>query len=59
VSFARILWRSGAARLDDGDVSGAIPELTESVSTAEKLLDSDSPLLKKYRDTLAKALSGK
>ena len=54
-SFARILWRSGATGLEDGDVAGAIPELEEAVTTAEKLLDPGSPLLKKYRDTLAKA----
>ncbi len=55
--FARVLWRSGSARLENkngGDAAAALPELEEAVATAEKLLPAEHPHLKEYRETLVK-----
>ena len=52
--FARILWRSASARLDNKDAAAALPELEEAVALAEKFLPPEHPYLKEYRETLAK-----
>ncbi len=51
--LARVLWRSGSARLENTDSSAALPELNEAVSMAEKVLHAEHPHLKAYRETLA------
>ncbi len=53
-SFARVLWRSGSARLDNKDAAAALPELEEAAAMAEKLLKPEDPQLKEYREALAK-----
>ena len=50
---ARLLWRSGSARLETKDPAAALPELEEAVTIAEKALPPDHPDLTKYRATLA------
>jgi eukaryotic-like serine/threonine-protein kinase len=56
--LARVLWRSGSARLENKDGAGgaaaALPELEEAAAMAEKVLPPDHPQLKEYRETLAK-----
>ena len=52
--FARILWRSASARLDNKDADAALPELEEAVAMAEKFLKPEHPYLTEYRETLAK-----
>jgi serine/threonine protein kinase/Tfp pilus assembly protein PilF len=56
--LARVLWRSGSARLENkdgtGDAAAALPELEEAVAMAEKVLPPEHPQLKEYRETLAK-----
>jgi len=55
--LARILWRSGTARLENKDLAAALTELEEAVAMAEKFLPppaADHPQLKEYRETLAK-----
>ncbi len=50
--LARLLWRSGTARLENKDLAAALTELGEAVAMAEKLLPADHPHLKEYRETL-------
>ena len=46
--MARVLWRSGCARLDNKDAAGALPELAEAVAMAERILHLvDSPALRR------------
>jgi serine/threonine protein kinase/Tfp pilus assembly protein PilF len=56
--LARVLWRSGSARLENAmgsaDTAAALAELREAVSIAEKALPGDHPHLTEYRETLAK-----
>ncbi len=53
-TFARVLWRSGGARLANKDAAAALPELEEAAAMAEKFLKPEDPQLKEYRGTLAK-----
>ncbi len=56
--MARVLWRSGEARLENGDAAAALPELEEAVAMAERLLPrtgsgpADSKDLDEFRPTL-------
>jgi serine/threonine protein kinase len=52
--LARVLWRSGSARLENKDAAAALPELQEAVSMAEKVLPAEHAHLKEYRQTLAR-----
>ncbi len=55
--LARMLWRSGSARLESkgaGGAAAALPELEEAVSTAARFLKPEDPRLKEYRETLAR-----
>ncbi len=52
--FARLLWRSGTARLESKDFAAALTELEEAASMAEKVLPGDHAHLKEYRETLAR-----
>ncbi|MDX2148955.1 MAG: tetratricopeptide repeat protein [Planctomycetota bacterium] len=59
--LARLLWRSGTARLETKDFPAAQVELEDAVAMAEKILPADHPQLTEYRETLAKckaALAG-
>jgi serine/threonine protein kinase len=54
--LARLLWRSGSARLEsktEADAAAALPELEAAAAMAEKFLPADHPHLKEYRQTLA------
>ena len=51
--FARMLWRSGSARLENKDPAAALAELEEAVSMGEKVLPADHQHLREYRETLA------
>jgi len=51
--LARLLWRSGTARLENKDLAAANAELEEAVAMAEKVLPADHAHLKDYRETLA------
>jgi serine/threonine protein kinase/tetratricopeptide (TPR) repeat protein len=51
-TLANTLWRSGRARLEDGDATAALPELEEAVAIAERLLAPASTDLARYRETL-------
>jgi len=60
-NLARVLWRSGSARLENKDAAAALPELQEAVAMAEKHLKPDDKQIKEYSETLAKckaALAG-
>jgi eukaryotic-like serine/threonine-protein kinase len=52
--FARVLWRSGTARLENMDTKAALLELEEAAAMAAKVLPAEHPHLKEYRETLAK-----
>lgn len=52
-NLARVLWRSGTARLVNKDCALAMAELEEAVSMGEKVLPADHAHLKEYRETLA------
>jgi serine/threonine protein kinase/tetratricopeptide (TPR) repeat protein len=52
--LARVLWRSGSARLENNDAVAALPELEEAAAMAWRFLPPDHPDLKRYRETLAK-----
>ena len=52
--FARVLWRSASARLENKDAAAALPELEEAVALGEKFLKPEHPHLKEFRETLAK-----
>ncbi len=51
--FARVLWRSGSARLENKDPAAALAELEEAVSMGEKVLPADHQHMREYRETLA------
>jgi serine/threonine protein kinase/tetratricopeptide (TPR) repeat protein len=51
--LARLLWRSGTARLENKDLAAALTELEEAVAMAERALPADHPHVKEYRETLA------
>jgi serine/threonine protein kinase len=56
-NLARVLWRSGSARLENKDFAAALAELEEAVFMGEKVLPppaAEHPHLKEYRETLAK-----
>jgi eukaryotic-like serine/threonine-protein kinase len=55
--FARLLWRSGSARLENKDYVAALAELEEAVAMAEKVLPADHAHPKEYRETLASCLA--
>src|SRR5690606_560522 len=41
--LARVLWRSGCARMENGDLDGALKELEESVALSEKFIPAGHP----------------
>ncbi len=53
-NLARVLWRSGSARLETKDYAAALAELEEAAAMAEIVLAPDHAHLKEYRETLAK-----
>ncbi|MFN5944783.1 MAG: tetratricopeptide repeat protein, partial [Phycisphaerae bacterium] len=53
-TLARVLWRSGAARLENKDNAAALADLEEAVAMGEKFLKPDDKQLKEIRETLAK-----
>ncbi len=53
-TLARVLWRSGCARLESDGPGPALPELEAAAAMAEKVLPSEHPQLKEYRETLTK-----
>jgi len=60
--LARVLWRSGGARLENHEAEAALPELEEAVAMAQKLPKPDDTQLTEFRETLAKckaALTGR
>lgn len=52
--LARVLWRSGTARLENHDLAAALAELEEAVTMAEKVLPADHAHLREYQETLVK-----
>jgi serine/threonine protein kinase/Tfp pilus assembly protein PilF len=52
--LARMLWRSGSARLEANDAAGALPELEEAVAMTEKHRTPDNKQLQQCRETLAR-----
>jgi serine/threonine protein kinase/Flp pilus assembly protein TadD len=52
--LARVLWRSGSARMENNDAARALPELQEAVTLAERLLKPEDAQLAEYRAALAR-----
>jgi len=51
-SLARVLWRSGVARMENNDLDGAMRDFEESVALSEKFIPADHPHVAEHRKAL-------
>jgi serine/threonine protein kinase len=50
--LARVLWRSGVARMEGNELDAALRDLEESVALSEKFIPADHPHLAEHRASL-------
>ncbi len=50
--LARVLWRSGVARMESNELDAALRDLEESVALSEKFIPADHPHLAEHRASL-------
>lgn len=51
-SLARLLWRSGVARMEGNELDAALGDLEESVSMSERFISADHPHMAEHRASL-------